>query len=119
MEFLGLIILAVLIILYMMKNNGKNLNQISAQELKSILGDGDKQFIDVRTPGEYKRNHIRHFKNMPLQTLQQHADTLSTEREIIVICQSGMRSANACKLFKQKGFTNVTNVKGGMNSWLN
>ena len=119
MEFLGLIILAVLIFLYMMKKSGKNLNQITAQELKSIVGDGDKQFIDVRTPGEYKHNHIRQFKNRPLQSLHQHTHTLSTEKEIIVICQSGMRSANACKLLKRKGFSNVTNVKGGMNSWLN
>ncbi|PFA62229.1 rhodanese [Bacillus sp. AFS015802] len=118
MEFLGFIVLAVLIFLYvMLKKPGKNSKQISTVELKSMLGDKNKQFIDVRTPGEFKQNHIKQFKNMPLQSLQQSAHTLSKEKEVIVICQSGMRSANACKLLEKKGFTSLTNVKGGMNSW--
>ncbi|BCB03860.1 rhodanese-like domain-containing protein [Bacillus sp. KH172YL63] len=118
MEFLGLIILAVLIMLYMMvKKNGKGINQISTGELKGMLNDRSKQFIDVRTPGEYKNKHIKTFKNMPLQSLHKQTDQLSKEKEVVVICQSGMRSANACKILKQKGFTSVTNVRGGMNAW--
>ncbi|WP_044336892.1 rhodanese-like domain-containing protein [Rossellomorea aquimaris] len=120
MDFIGAIILAVLIFLFlMMKKPGKNIKQISTAELKPLLGDTDKQFIDVRTPGEFKQNHIRQFKNIPLQSLKQNAHTLSKDKETIVICQSGMRSASACKVLKQQGFTSVTNVKGGMNSWSN
>jgi rhodanese-related sulfurtransferase len=120
LEFIGLIILAVLIFLYLrMKKPGKNINQISTNELKPLLGDTSKQFIDVRTPGEFKHNHIAQFKNMPLKSLQQNAHTLSKDKETIVICQSGMRSGNACKVLNQQGFTSVTNVKGGMNSWSN
>ncbi|MGF3103131.1 rhodanese-like domain-containing protein [Rossellomorea sp. DUT-2] len=120
MEFIGVIVLAILIYLYvMMKKPGKNIKQISTNELKSLFGNTDKQFIDVRTPGEFRHNHIRHFKNVPLQSLQQHVHKLSKDKEIIVICQSGMRSASACKVLKKQGFTTVTNVKGGMNSWSN
>ncbi|NMH70187.1 rhodanese-like domain-containing protein [Bacillus sp. RO3] len=99
------------------KKPGKNIKQISIQELKPLLHDNSRQFIDVRTPGEFKQNHIRQFKNMPLQSLSKSAHKLSKDKEIIVICQSGMRSANACRVLKQKGFTSITNVKGGMNSW--
>lgn len=119
MEFLGLVVLAVIILLYvMMKKPGKHIKQISTNELKSLLSEKNKQFIDVRTQGEYKQNHIKQFKNMPLQSLQKNAETLSKEKDVIVICQSGMRSANACKVLHQKGFTSIINVKGGMNSWL-
>lgn len=120
MEFIGVIVLAILIYIYvMMKKLGKNIKQISSNELKSLLGNNDKQFIDVRTRGEFKQNHIRQFKNLPLQSLHQNAHKLCKDKEIIVICQSGMRSASACKVLKKKGFTTVTNVKGGMNSWSN
>ncbi|NRK74194.1 rhodanese-like domain-containing protein, partial [Salmonella enterica subsp. enterica serovar Typhi] len=42
---------------------------------------------------------------------------LSKDKEVVVICQSGMRSQNATKILKKLGFTNVTNVKGGMSAW--
>ena len=37
--------------------------------------------------------------------------------EVVVICQSGMRSKQASKLLRKQGFNKVTNVKGGMNAW--
>jgi rhodanese-related sulfurtransferase len=43
---------------------------------------------------------------------------LKKEKEIVVICQSGMRSKKASQLLKKQNFTSVTNVKGGMNAWL-
>ena len=58
------------------------------------------------------------FKNIPLQQLAQKTNQLSKENEVVVICQSGMRSKQASKLLKKQGFNKVTNVKGGMNAWL-
>ncbi|MEH7246408.1 rhodanese-like domain-containing protein [Neobacillus niacini] len=96
----------------------KGVRNISTAELKNELRDKDKLFIDVRTPGEYKGNHIREFKNIPLNLLSQKAEKeLSKDKEVIVICQSGMRSGQASKLLKKLGYTKVTNVKGGMNAW--
>ncbi|WP_249652459.1 rhodanese-like domain-containing protein, partial [Lysinibacillus sp. D4A1_S13] len=34
-----------------------------------------------------------------------------------VIFQSGMRSINSSKILKKQGFKNITNIKGGMNTW--
>ncbi|MDP4104781.1 MAG: rhodanese-like domain-containing protein [Bacillota bacterium] len=96
----------------------KGVSNISTAELKTQLNDKNKQFVDVRTPGEFNGNHIRGFKNIPLQQLAVKAEReLSKEKEVVVICQSGMRSQNASKMLKNLGFTNVTNVKGGMNAW--
>ena len=41
------------------------------------------------------------------------------EKEVIVICQSGMRSSNASKVLKENGIQTITNVKGGMSAWRN
>ncbi|MEH6937129.1 rhodanese-like domain-containing protein [Bacillus sp. JJ664] len=96
----------------------KGLRHISTIELKSELKDRNKQFIDVRTSGEYNANRIKEFKNIPLHQLSQKAEKeLSKNREVVVICQSGMRSQKAGKMLKKMGFKKITNVKGGMNTW--
>lgn len=95
----------------------KGVSNITTVDLRKQLIEKNKQFIDVRTSGEYKSHHIKGFKNIPLQELSVKASQLSKEKEIIVICQSGMRSTKASKLLKKMGFKHVTNVKGGMSTW--
>lgn len=95
----------------------KGIRNINTTELKAELKNKDKQFIDVRTPNEFKGNHIKEFKNIPLYDLQKKASELSKDKEVFVICQSGMRSSKASKVMKKMGFKNITNVKGGMSAW--
>ena len=90
------------------------LKQFRLQNLKNVLNDKDKVFIDVRTPAEYKGRNIRQFKNIPLDHI---FDKLPKDKEIVVICQSGMRSSHACKQLKKLGYERVTNVRGGMSAW--
>lgn len=118
MEFLPYILmgLAVVFLISRMKPTA-GVRQITTAELKQELNDKNKQFIDVRTPMEYKGNHIRQFQNIPLNTIGNNMNKLSKEKETIVICQSGMRSNAAVKQLKKAGFTKLTNVKGGMNAW--
>ena len=92
----------------------KGINSISTEQLKTMLSDKDKVFVDVRTSGEYKGRHIAQFKNAPLGS---DLSKLPKDKEIVVICQSGMRSNQACKQFRKLGFDKVTNVRGGMNAW--
>lgn len=92
----------------------KGVQSISAAQLKNILHDKDKVFIDVRTPAEYKGRNIPQFKNIPLGS---SFNQLPKDKEIVVICQSGMRSSQACKQLKKQGFERVTNVRGGMSAY--
>ncbi|WP_318614770.1 rhodanese-like domain-containing protein [Sporosarcina sp. YIM B06819] len=95
----------------------KGVRNISTEDLKTMLQDKTKQFIDVRTPGEYKGRHLKEFKNMPLNTLESQLGSLDQSKETVIICQSGMRSARAAKMLKKAGFTTVLNVTGGMSAW--
>lgn len=115
MEWLFIALIVGFIAWRMMGN--KNVQSMSTADLKNVLNDSSKQFIDVRTPAEYKGRNIRQFKNIPLNTLPNHLSKLDKEKETVVICQSGMRSSKACQILKQAGFTNVTNVRGGMSQW--
>jgi len=119
LEYLNYIIIGLLLIFIIRRFiPTKGVRQITALELRDELKDKNKQFIDVRTPGEYRVNNIKGFKNLPLQQIMQKAEKeLSKDKEVIVICQSGMRSQNAIKMLKKLGYTKVTNVKGGMSGW--
>ncbi|WP_413788923.1 rhodanese-like domain-containing protein [Bacillus bruguierae] len=95
----------------------KGVKNISGKELKDEIKKKNKQLIDVRTPGEFRGNHIQGFRNMPLNELVQQASSLDKSKEVIVICQSGMRSKQATKILKKMGFKHIVNVSGGMNAW--
>ena len=95
----------------------KGVRTISVENLKEVLKDQSKQFIDVRTPGEYKGRHIQEFKNFPLNELKTNLRNLDSSKATFVICQSGMRSSQAAKVLKKAGFVDVVNVSGGMSAW--
>ncbi|AMX83342.1 rhodanese [Geobacillus subterraneus] len=95
----------------------KGVQMITTAELKRRLKQPGVQYIDVRTPMEFRSFHLPGFRNIPLHELAARARELSKEKEVVVICQSGMRSQKASKLLKKMGFQHVTNVKGGLSAW--
>ena len=88
-------------------------DSISTIELEQRLKQ-NIQLIDVRTPGEFRRGHIKNAKNIPLNEIGSY--TPLTDKKTYVICHSGARSKLAAKKLKKRGF-DVVNVKGGMHAW--
>lgn len=117
MNWIFWIIIALFIIYFIRQSLPvKGVNNISVQQLESLIDDRDKQFVDVRTPMEYHHYKIRPFKNIPLQRLRQQGEQqLDKEKEVVLICRSGSRSLRAARILKRAGFTKITNVVGGMN----
>src|SRR5699024_4179252 len=112
LRYIAIIILIALIIIRMMPV--KVINHITKEVLKEERNKKDKQFIDVRTPPEVKTQHIQPIQNIPLNKLSRRAPKeLDKNKETVVICQTGIRSQRAAKILKKKGFTNITNVRGG------
>ncbi|WP_430536447.1 rhodanese-like domain-containing protein [Listeria rocourtiae] len=91
----------------------KKIPTISIQELQGKL-DKNTILLDVRSPLEYKRGHIKNAKNVPLNRISHYEQ--KKETTIFVICQSGVRSKQAFRKLTKKGYT-VINVGGGMNHW--
>ncbi|RFU61646.1 rhodanese-like domain-containing protein [Peribacillus glennii] len=118
MEYLNYMLIGLLVFFLLQRLlPTSGVKQISTSELRNELKNKNKQFIDVRTAGEFKSKHINGFKNIPLNELNRKANELSKDIEVIVICQSGMRSNKASKTLKKLGFKHITNVKGGMSAW--
>lgn len=113
METWILVAILIAFLVWRMKPT-KGVKTISTAELKGMLNDKDKMFVDVRTPAEFKGRHIPQFKNIPLG---KDFSKLPKDKEIVVICQSGMRSKQACSQMKKLGYEKVTNVRGGMSAY--
>jgi sulfur-carrier protein adenylyltransferase/sulfurtransferase len=91
---------------------------ITVDELQRRLQQGETPFIlDVRNPEEFQICRIPGSHFLPLPQLPQRYDELDKNREMVVHCKSGMRSAKAIAFLKQQGFTKLRNLKGGILAW--
>lgn len=90
--------------------------RITGSEARDLV-EGGALLVDVRSEGEYRDGGIQGSINIPIQELSGRADELGDQdREIVVYCQSGSRSAMAKRLLESKGFTKVYDL-GGMGRW--
>jgi adenylyltransferase/sulfurtransferase len=94
---------------------------MTATELKRLLDSGgDVQIIDVREPHEYDIARIPQTKLIPLAQVVNRMSEIDPNRETVVHCKMGGRSAKAIEALRQGGFTgNLTNLKGGITAWSN
>ena len=88
-----------------------------AKKLQRDLGGKEVVFIDVSEPNEYETGHINGMINIPLSTLQSDVPEFSKDTELVLICRSGNRSMQAANILKEVGYSNITNVDGGIQSW--
>jgi rhodanese-related sulfurtransferase len=73
--------------------------------------------LDVRTAGERARNTITGSLPRPLNTLRSGLQDVAHDRSIIVFCAGGYRSSIAASLLQRDGFTNVSELAGGIAAW--
>jgi molybdopterin/thiamine biosynthesis adenylyltransferase/rhodanese-related sulfurtransferase len=92
--------------------------QVTVEELKARIDAGDKPFVvDVREPHEYAIVNMG-APLIPLGTLPQRFSELPGKNaEIIVHCKTGGRSQKASLALKEAGYTNVSNLAGGITAW--
>lgn len=93
----------------------KKFESISPAATK-LLQENGAVLIDVRESQEYKNSHAPGAKLISLGVLERRLKEIPVEREILVICQSGMRSSQAAGILSKNGYQ-VKNVSGGMAAW--
>lgn len=78
----------------------------------------DLMVLDVRTSAEYASGHIPRSRLIPLDELEDRLGELpSRETPILVTCAAGGRSASACAILADHGYTRLLNLAGGMHAW--
>ncbi len=95
--------------------------EITATELKQRLDNGDDlQIVDVREANEVAVAKIPNTIHIPLGQILNRVSELDPNKETIVHCKLGGRSAKAIEALKRSGFTgNLINLKGGITAWSN
>jgi sulfur-carrier protein adenylyltransferase/sulfurtransferase len=97
------------------------MEEITAKELKQRLDRGDDiQIIDVREPHEHEIGQIPNSKLIPLGQVLNHMNEIDPDRETVVHCKMGGRSAKAIEALKRAGFQgHLINLAGGITAWSN
>jgi rhodanese-related sulfurtransferase len=73
--------------------------------------------LDVRQPDEWEQGRIPGATLIPLGELEARLDEVPQDKQVVVVCRSGNRSAEGRDILLAAGFTQVTSMDGGMNSW--
>jgi len=93
------------------------MKEISVQELKEKMDNGeDFQLIDVREDFEYETSNIGGLL-IPLGGILIETDKIEKDKPVVVMCRSGKRSAAAIMQLEAQGFTNLSNLQGGILAW--
>lgn len=93
------------------------MKEISVDELNDLIQEGkDFQLIDVREPSEYEEANIDG-ELIPMNTIPQNIDKVSKDKQVVIMCRSGKRSANVIAYLEQQGFDNLYNLDGGIMAW--
>lgn len=73
--------------------------------------------LDVRTPREWADKHIAGSRNIPLNHLRARLAEVPRDRQVVVHCASGYRSAIAMSLLARHGCTTLADLVGGFAAW--
>lgn len=73
--------------------------------------------LDVREPSEHQLCCIAGSVAMPMNTVPAHIEQLDRNTPIVCICHHGARSLRVAHFLEQNGFTQVSNLTGGVHAW--
>jgi adenylyltransferase/sulfurtransferase len=91
---------------------------IEPADLKQRLETGNEVvLIDVRDPVEQQVAALPGALLIPLERLGQRMKELDPQREYVLFCRTGVRSARGVRQMAAAGFTKVKNLRGGLNAW--
>lgn len=93
---------------------------INSQDLHDRLSSAmPPRVLDVRTAGEFETAHIAGAYNVPLDLLREHRDEIvrHLDEEVVLVCRSGQRAAQAEETLRAAGLANVHILDGGITAW--
>ncbi|WP_235559651.1 rhodanese-like domain-containing protein [Methylophilus sp. Leaf416] len=76
--------------------------------------------LDVREPDEFKQGHLQGARNIPLSQLATRVAELEKfkDKPVLLVCERGNRTRAAVKVLREKQFSALHQLKGGMQAWI-
>jgi rhodanese-related sulfurtransferase len=91
----------------------------SASEVAARIRTAPKDvlLLDVREPYERELAHIEPSLHIPMREVPERLAEIPKEREVIVYCHGGARSAMVAGFLETRGYPRVINLAGGIDAW--
>lgn len=114
----ALILIAILGIIFIKPDqvNQAFPSEVSPSQASEMKANG-AFILDVREQDEWMAGHIKGATLISLGDLPNRIGELPKDKDIVVVCRSGRRSAEGRDILLKSGFTRVTSMTGGMNAW--
>ena len=109
----AVVILAAGILLWPQKTQAREISAVEAYQ-KYLQG---AFFLDVRSQAEWDQVHIVNSTPISLGELQSHLGELPRDRDIVVVCLTGLRSEEGMKILQQAGFSRAACMTDGLTAW--
>jgi len=87
--------------------------QFKWDELESKISDPKSIVVDVRLKQEYDEAHLENSINIPIEDLRDRIDEIPKDRQVCLVCHSGMRTYMATRILKQNGYDCI-HLSGGL-----
>lgn len=92
---------------------------LSPFEATQKMNTGEAIILDVRDDAEFKAGHLMNARCYPVNKLDERLHEIEKykDKEVLVYCDSGMRSTRALAKLKKNGFTQLFSLSGGLAAW--
>jgi adenylyltransferase/sulfurtransferase len=92
--------------------------ELSVREIKTRIDQGESLLvIDVREPHELLISRINGAVSIPMSEMDNRWQEIPRDQPVVLMCRSGVRSANLLMQLQDLGYTNLFNMVGGINVW--
>lgn len=92
--------------------------EYSVREVATLMqSEQPPVLLDVRGQDEWEIVHLENARLLDQSLLDEMADSWPQDTPIVCYCHHGVRSLNAMQSLRQKGFTNVRSMAGGIDLW--
>jgi len=96
-----------------------NYREVASKEAAELIRNITPLVLDVRTPGEYSRGHLKDSVLIPVQQLQARWQEIAgyKNKDVLIYCATGNRSTVAAKILIDNGFKRIFNLRQGISGW--
>ena len=93
------------------------MKEISPQDASDEMATGNAVILDVREKSELLEASVEGTLHIPMQEVPERLNELDPTKRLIVMCKVGGRSAMVCEHLIAQGFSDVSNMRGGIYAW--
>jgi sulfur-carrier protein adenylyltransferase/sulfurtransferase len=93
--------------------------EITVEDLKALTDRGaDFTLLDVREPFELNICYLPDAASIPMNQIPNRLNELDPDKDLVVFCKVGGRSARVVAYLQQQGFSRAVNLRGGILEWI-